>query len=229
MGEWSTISYLRTGDVDRIDGVVTKLCAAEGYAPAPLPPPAPAERPTASPWTPDARPPWTFVLVPGVDEWTMLVTLPFELLGTRRPGADRMRLADLAVLAGCDAFTFELSDGTAWVLAEASAQGDTAFSGFPLDDEWFYHDEPLNEEHGAVGFRLLSVPEPLRRAGSLGLMSFAEIGELLVGGRYPREFGPDERRWDRQWLWYNGIQTELQDGRDIPVPGARIRHFTASR
>jgi hypothetical protein len=98
-----------------------------------------------------------------------------------------------------------------------------------LDDEWFYYDEPLSEDHAEVGFRLLSVPEPLRRAGSLGLLSFLEIGELVVGDRYPDEFGHDGRRWNRQWLWYNGIQAELQDGRDIPVPDARVRYFATSR
>jgi hypothetical protein len=231
MGEWSTISYLRTANVDHADDVVARLCATEGYTPVSAQPRsiAPAESRTTWPGTPDTEPSWTFVLVPGAGEWTMLVTLPFGLLGTRRPGASRMRLADLAVLAGRDAFTFELFDGTAWVLAEADAHGQTAFSGFPLDDEWFYHDEPLSEDHAKVGFRLLGVPEPLRRAAGCGLLSFVEIGELLVGCRYPDEFGSDGRRWDRQWLWYNGIQTELQDGRDIPVPDARVRHFTASR
>lgn len=230
MGEWSTISYLRTADVNHVDDVVARLCAAEAYATVPVPARSdvPADGCATWPGAPGTEPLWTFVLVPGAGEWTMVVTLPFGLLAARRPGASRMRLADLAVLAGCDAFTFELSDGTAWVLAEANARGETALSGFPLDDEWFYGDEPLSKEHAEVGFRLLSVPEPLHRAGSLGLLSFVEIGELLVGSRYPDEFGPDGRRWDRQWLWYNGIQTELQDGRDIPVPDARVRYFAAT-
>lgn len=229
MGEWSTISYLRTADVDHLDGVVARLCATEGYASVPAPPRSDAPSWTAWQGTPGAEPLWTFVLVPGAGEWTMAVTLPFGLLGTRRPGAGRMRLADLAVLAGCDAFTFELFDGTAWVLAEANAHGETAFSGFPLDDEWSYYDEPLSEEHAEIGFRLLSVPDPLRRAGSLGLLSFVEIGELVVGDRYPDEFGTGGQRWNRQDLWYNGIQAELQDGRDIPIPDALVRHFAASR
>ena len=231
MGEWSTISYLRTADLDHIDDVVARLSAAEQYSPVSEPPRpgAPSESWMAWHGMPGAEPLWTFVLVPGAGEWTMVVTLPFGLLGARRPGASRMRLADLAVLAGCDAFTFELFDGTAWILAEANAHGETAFSGFPYDDEWFYHDEPLSEDHAAVGFRLLNVPEPLRRAGGLGLLSFVEIGELVAGDRYPDEFGHDDQRWKRDWIWYNGIQAELQAGKDIPIPDARVRHFTASR
>lgn len=227
MGEWSNLSYLRTADLDHVDDALTRLCAAEERAPLPAPPGSEALRRSSTAWyaTVGEYPLWTFVVVAGAGEWTMLAELPFGLLGNRRPGAGRMRLADLAVLAGCDAFTFELSDGTAWVLAEANAQGETAFSGFPMDDDWFYHDEPLSEEHARVGFRLLSVPEPLREAGSRGLLSFAEIGELVVGDRCPAEFGSGERRWSRSELWYNGIQVELQSGGDIPVPGARMRHF----
>lgn len=227
MGEWSTISYLRTADLDRVDDALSRLCAAEGRAPLAAPPSSDALQRSSTGWyvTLGEYPLWTFVVVPGAGEWTMMAELPFALLGSRRPGADRMRLADLAVLAGCDAFIFELSDGTAWVLAEASARGETAFSGFPLDDEWFFHDEPLSTEHAEVGFRLLSVPEPLRQAGSRGLLSFTEIGELLVGGRYPADPGPGERPWDRSGLWYNGIQDELQLGHDILVPGSRTRHF----
>ncbi|WP_157746550.1 hypothetical protein [Micromonospora inositola] len=101
-----------------------------------------------------------------------------------------------------------------------------ALSGF-LDDEWRYFEEPLSEDNADVGFRLLDVPEPLRQAGRRGLMSFLDIGELVVGDRYPDEFGPADRPWSRHWLWYNGVQAELQDGRDIPVPGVRVRLFAA--
>jgi hypothetical protein len=231
MGEWSTITYLRTADLDHAERAVTALCAEEGYAPL-LPgtraaPGTPAGRDTWRPGPPHVQPPWTVALVPGAGEWTMVMTLPHALLGTRRPGTDRPRLVDLAVVAGCDAFTFDLFDGTAWVLAEANPRGEMALSGFPLDDEWRYFEEPLSEDNADVGFRLLDVPEPLRQAGRRGLTSFIDIGELIVGDRYPDEFGPADRPWSRDWLWYNGVQAELQDGRDIPVPGVRVRLFAA--
>lgn len=223
MGEWSTITYLRTGDLDRTEQAITALCAADGYAP--LPPGTTAAHDAWRPGPSHVQPVWTVALVPGAGEWTMLMTLPHALLGTRRPGADRPRLVDLAVASGCDAFTFDLFDGTAWVLAEANPAGDMALSGFPLDDEWFYFDEPLSKDHADVGFRLLDVPEPLRDAARRGLMSFIDIGELVVGDRFPDEFGPADRPWRRDWLWYNGVQAELQDGRDIPVPGIRVHVF----
>jgi hypothetical protein len=56
-------------------------------------------------------------------------------------------------------------------------------------------------------------------------MSFIEIGELIVGDRIPDEFGPADRPWRRDWLWYNGVLSELEDNRDIPVPGIRVRSF----
>ena len=223
MGEWSTITYLRTADLDRTEEAVTALCAVEGYAP--LPPGTPIASDAWVPGPSYVQPLWTIALVPGAGEWTMLMTLPHALLGTRRADADRPRLVDLAVVAGCDAFTFDLFDGTAWVLAEANPRGEMALSGFPLDDEWYYFDEPLSEDDAAIGFRLLEVPESLREAGKRGLMSFIDIGELVVGDRYPDEFGPAERTWRRDWLWYNGVQAELQDGREIPVPGVRVRLF----
>jgi len=223
MGEWSTITYLRTADLDHAERAVTALCTGEGYAP--LPPGTSAGRDTWLPGPTHVQPLWTTALVPGAGEWTMIMTLPHELLGTRRPGSDRPRLVDLAVVAGCDAFTFDLFDGTAWVLAEANPRGEMALSGFPLDDEWQYFEEPLSEDNADVGFRLLDVREPLRQAGRRGQMSFIDIGELVVGGRYPDEFGPADRPWSRDWLWYNGVQAELQDGRDIPVPGVRVRLF----
>ena len=126
------------------------------------------------------QPQWTVALVPGAGEWTMVMTLPHALLGARRPGADRPRLIDLAVAAGRYAFTFDMFDGTAWVLAEANPRGQ---------------------------------------------MSFIDVGELVVGDRYPDEFGPADRPWRRHRLWHNGVQAELQDGRDIPVPGVRVRLF----
>jgi hypothetical protein len=224
MGEWSTITYLRTGDLDHAEQAVIELCAVEGYAPLPgTPAVGPGEAWVPGP--PDVQPLWTVAILPGAGEWTMVMTLPHALLGTRRPGADRPRLVNLAVTARCDAFTFELFDGTAWVLAEADPRGELALSGFPDDDEWFYFDEPMTEDNAAVGFRLLEVPEALRHAGSRGQMSFVEIGELLAGDRYPDEFGPADRPWRRDELWYNLVHSELQNGGDLPIPGIRVRYF----
>jgi hypothetical protein len=211
MGEWSTITYLRSADLDHVAGTVTALCGAEGYLPTGVPsgPAVDAMR-----YGPAVNSPlWTVALVPGAGEWTMLMTAPIELLGERRPGTSRPRLADLAVLADRDAFTWNLYGGTACVLAEASRSGQVALSGFPFDDEWWYHDEPLDEEYAEPRFRLLDVSPELHAAASHDIEAFEVIGELLGGAGYP---------WQ---IWYNGVPDELIAGQDASVAGARTLRY----
>lgn len=220
MGEWSTVTYVRSTGLDHVAQAVVALCALEGYVLAPDPPPLSEPRYDAMRYGPGhASPLWAFALVPGAGDWTLVMTAPIELLGGRRPGSARPRLAELAALAGCDAFTFNLYDGTADVLIEANAAGEIACSGVSLDDDWRYHEEPLAEEHAEAGFRLIGVPEPLRRAVKLGAEAIGDLaaGDLAAGDHYAE-------RW---WFWYNGVPEELLHHRTVPVPGVRTCFFAA--
>lgn len=38
-------------------------------------------------------------------------------------------------------------------------------------------------------------------------------------------FEHEGQRWQRWWLYYNGVPEELLHFRDIPVPGARVRFY----
>jgi hypothetical protein len=220
MGEWSTITYVRSDDLGHVDRAFTALCAAEGLTPVPVPPPTTPSR--AMRYGPGSDSPlWAVALIPGAGEWTMAMTTPIELLAERPPGAGRPRLADLAVLARCDAFTFNLYDGTSCVLAEANADGELACSGFPDNDDMSHHDERIPEEYGLTQFRLLTVSKALQDAAVVYPGAFEVIGELVTGRRHPEE--------RHLMLYYNGVPDELLAFRDVPVPGARIRYYTRDR
>lgn len=228
MGEWSDVGYLRSGDLVQVWRAVDALCAVEGYVQVPKPPPRGQVAGDPMQYGPGtASPLWAVGLVPGGGEWTALMAAPLRLLGERAPGTGRARLVDLAEHAGCDAFLFCLSDGSAWLLAEATPRGELAVSGWSYEDydeededgaDWTWVEELLGPEYVEADFQLLGVSEPLRLAVRSGAASVDKI-PAAVGSR---EYHPG--------FWLNGLQADVLLPHQEPnLPDIEIRYYRATR
>jgi hypothetical protein len=229
VGEWSDVGYLRSGDLAQVWKAVDALCAAKGYVQVAKPPPRPQVNRDPMQYGPGtASPLWAVGLVPGDGEWTALMAAPLRLFGERAPGTGRARLVDLAEHAGCDAFLFCLSDGSAWLLAEATPRGDLALSGWPYedyeDDEededdagWTWVEELLGPDSIDADFQLLEVSEPLRVAVRSGAAAFDEIPAAVGAHEYYSAF------------WLNGLQADaLLPHQEPDLSGVEIRYYRAT-
>jgi hypothetical protein len=149
MGYWENTTYIQHGDAievaHRLATLFTNERMKEVEAPAPR-----AHRGIEEPMQyADAlhNDLWGVAVFPGAPSWTVVKTAPLELLGERRRGADRMRLAEACAALGASAIQVNVYDSIGIVLVEASAEGDAFLSGFNDrgPDNFAWHSERIDE------------------------------------------------------------------------------------
>ena len=104
-------------------------------------------------------------VVPGATGWTIIKTVPLEMLGRRAPHANRMRLVDLAGLLGTAALQINLYQKAFLILVEVDRQLRCLLSG--------YGPEPL-----AIPIRCNSTRKPLRKTALMFASSYCLCSNL---------------------------------------------------
>jgi hypothetical protein len=167
MGEWNNTAYVNTGDMDAVADALATVFRHEHMQVIPKP----AER-TPADYDPmqyggaSENSVWGLALLPGVADWIVILTAPFELLCESPEQQHRPRLAEIAARLGCDAFQLNLYDGCSLLLLEASAEGAFEISGFngQSSDPEVWHGFVIAFENLEAGFRLIDVPDELSGA-----------------------------------------------------------------
>ena len=163
---WNYTDCIRSDNLDAIQRAIIHLLSEEGYRYLPNPPQPLSPKllkKFAYPW--QTLPNLAIVgLFVGAKGWTIVKTAPMELLCRRVRGATRLRLSELAIQLGCDAFHYSAYSGFEGILLEADANGNTFISGWaenylPQDN---FHGEPSRDQN--LRFHLLNVSEEMQAA-----------------------------------------------------------------
>jgi hypothetical protein len=231
MGEWTNTTYVQHPSAADVARALARLVESEGLR---RDEPAPRERLPIDPMQYDDalhNDLWALAVFPGAPGWTVVKTAPLALLAERRPGGERMRLADLCRDLGASAVYLRVSDGHQ-LLVEVSRDGAVLLSGLdPYDtgcnrEPPLWRGEPMDVEHLEPTFRLhASLQDVLapssaatiaRLAARLGGANAAHCDELLAvttliahdplpaaGGiaLYFRWPGPSRQRWRACRTW----------------------------
>ena len=123
-------AYLNTADTDAVIAEIVALFGAEGMRPVERP----AKRLNDS--APLVNNLWAVTVFPGSDGWTVIISVPWELLCDRAEGADRNRFFELCQGLKAPGVLLTAHDGEpAWgkILAEADGRGGERACG------WWYH------------------------------------------------------------------------------------------
>ena len=161
MGQRQHTNYIEAADPRRVADVMVSLFRREGIRQVAEPRPDIALSPEANL---DAgameTPLWSVRLLPGAAGWTIVKTVPFELLGERAPNAHRMRLVALAGRLGAAAVQINLYDSAFLVLVEIDRRSRCLLSGYGPGslrnpDPLQFNGEPLDEARIDVRFELL--------------------------------------------------------------------------
>lgn len=115
---------------------------------------------------------WVVGLFSGTGGWTIVKTWPGVLLCIRAEGASRLRLSDLAMQLGCDAFHLYVARDICRVLLEVNAtgrifiSGQSDYEGVESDDETsqFYGEQIAEPDDLISQFFLLEVPQSMQAA-----------------------------------------------------------------
>jgi hypothetical protein len=158
VGYWENTTYVHHGSVADVASCLESLFAKEGMAPTETPLRR-AHGGTSEPMQyADAlhNDLWGIAVFPGAPSWTVAKTAPLELLGERRAGADRVRLAEACVALSVSAIQVNVYDSTGIVLAEVSPNGDLLLSGFNHlgPDIYAWHSERIEEANVIPQFRI---------------------------------------------------------------------------
>jgi hypothetical protein len=164
MGLWVNTTYVNEGRVEEVADALTALCGEEGMAQIAPPSVRPRSRAEPMQYEPARfNDLWGCALFPGAPSWTVIQTAPLELLAERADGAVRMRLADLCRALSVPAFSFNVYDGTASILAEVSKAGSIAVCGLPPPsssrDPLLWHGERIDETRLRARFGILPYPD----------------------------------------------------------------------
>lgn len=162
MGYWENTTYVRCGDPAAVARALTSLFGREGMTPVEAPPRR--ERQWFEPMHYEdalGNDLWGVALFPGAAGWTLLKTAPLEILGERRPGADRIRLAELCSDLAASGVQINVYDGLGPILAEASPEGKVYLSGFGYfkGDGLTWREERLAEELVPARLQIHAFPE----------------------------------------------------------------------
>lgn len=162
MGYWTNTTYLNHAGHEDVAAELVRLIEAEGRRRVDRPP---VRVPDA--YDPmqykgaDENPLWGIAVFPGVIGWTVIKTVPLELLGERAKGKQRMRLAELSSALGCAGFQYNVYDSSGAALVEVDSTGTILLSGMPYDmeselDQITFHGEPWDVlERFELRFELL--------------------------------------------------------------------------
>lgn len=165
---------IRSHDLDLIERALTQILEQEGHRRIPQPPLPENSSPVLSKILSDSWEVtsylWTIGLFAENLGWTIIKTVPPQLLCQRASCATRVRLSELARQTSCDAFHYRVYDGYSGTLLEANAAGETFVSGYIDSDDMSnmqFYDEPINKLSGGLKFFLLDVPEEMQAAGRI--------------------------------------------------------------
>ena len=161
MGYWENTTYIHQGDPAAVARTLTSLFHEEEMGPIDVPPRR--ERLWFEPMQYEGalqNDVWGVAVFPGAPSWTLVKTVPLELLGEHRPGAGRMRLAELCAALGASAVQINVYDGEGPLLAEVSPEGKAYLSGYGhFGDILSWHGERLAEELMEARLQIHSIPE----------------------------------------------------------------------
>lgn len=248
-------TYIQSNNLDSIELALTRIFELEGCRRISQPPQTLSnEELRQTPWLllPEL---WIVGLFVGAPGWTIVKTEPNELLCRRARGAARLRLSELAMQIGCNAFHFG-AYGHDGILLEADAMGQTFISGTVdriEEEENQFYDEQINAR-GYSQFFLLDVPEEIqavvkapspeqeqeeeRRLKELDMLRGTEeesfdaqfkIGELLKGHywRIDEALEPLLGCPHSYWLlWKNNLfYLAYTQRQQLAADGARLLYF----
>lgn len=157
MGKSQHTSYIEDADTRRVANAIASLLYREGMQQiaetVPFSMPTPNVRMTESA-------PLAVGVVPGATGWTIIKTVPLELLGRRAAHANRMRLVDLAGLLGTASLQINLYQKAFLILVEVDRQSCCLLSGYGPGtvrnpDPLQFYGETLAEDRIDVRFELL--------------------------------------------------------------------------
>jgi hypothetical protein len=139
---------------------VVSLLRREGMRPVAKPSPFSTPHDALQHGQATDNPAWAFGVFPGTAEWTIIKTLPLELLGERAPNSTRMRLIDLAGLLGAAALQINLYEAAFLVLIEVDRHSRCLLSGYSPGsirnpDPLRFNEEELAEDRIDARFELL--------------------------------------------------------------------------
>ena len=157
MGYWENTTYVRHADASRIATTLRELFEREDMALVESP--APRARLAIEPMQYAGaleNDEWGVAIAPGANGWCIVKTAPLELLGERRVGGTKPRLAELCAALGCEAVQLNAYEGPL-VLLECGANGAYALSGYAArgEDPLGWNAEQIDEERVEARFSLL--------------------------------------------------------------------------
>lgn len=200
---------IRCDNLELIEQVLTRILEQEGCHRIPLPSLSiDVEKLYRNPWL-LCDEIWTISLFIGATGWTIVKTLPEEILCRRAIGAERPRLSELAMQISSDAFYLGVYNSHK-ILMEVDAQGGISTSG--EDDsvrfeEGMFFDERINLRE-AEGFTLLQTPqeeiEKAERAISQEQRQRYDkweekFLEEYARSHYPRMTPSELEQWKARW------------------------------
>lgn len=219
-GFFETTAYLKTSDLTRVAGAIEQLLAQEGMQRLALP-----EGPLSqAPALENNR--WALALYPGAAGWSVMLSLPWDLLAERADEAGAMRFVSLCDSLGIPGCLVSVHDGHPWgeVIVEADGQGMHRLSGWWLDEsrpQNQFYGEPLGSDGQRHRFELL--PElqgildacPSDDQGRHDIEQFCRDLASRLGG----EHAAFTSEWSR------GRWADLSQSGHLPIPGGQLLHF----
>ncbi len=205
MSDWGEVTFFRTDDLDALERAIADLCLSAGLLAVPYVRRTPEKRDKMAYGTGASSDQWAIALGAGRHGWSVVKAAPSQLLA--EPGEmGEHRLGIIARKLSCEALHVAIEDGVAMVIAEASATGDVALSGYSLEGGLSFHGVELDEARAMPRIESEGVPrsvhEALERSFSDG---FDELLEQLA---------------DERWIY---VSSALTKGEEIPA--ARVLCF----
>jgi hypothetical protein len=159
MVRWQHTSYIEDAQPKRVAGALVSLFCREGMQQVAGPSPGTLQHGRAM-----NSPTWAVAVLSGAAGWTIVKTLPLELLGERAPTSNRMRLVDLANFLGVAAVQVNLYETAFLVLVEVDRQSRYLLSGYGPGsirnpDPLRFNEEQLAEDRIDVRFELLPLQQ----------------------------------------------------------------------
>jgi hypothetical protein len=222
MGTSQHTSYIEDADTGRVADAMASLLYREGMQQIAEPGPRSMRTPNGR-MTESA--PLAVGVVPGATGWTIIKTVPLELLGQRAAHANRMRLVDLAGLLGTAALQINLYQKAFLILVEVDRQLRCLLSGYGPGtarnpDPLRFYEETLAEDRIDVRFELLPLQQLVWESTRYEFAGPALNHEELVA-RLARRLGGENAVWCD-----DSLSTDILLGRKpLPTKDGITLHF----